>query len=88
MPLTGLVVVQMMARFRIFYGLLRKSRLSSKKPSAFRTGAIKRKEYFGFRCTIMSSLQVLQNKATKIILHRPLYSSASHALATLKCLNV
>ena len=32
----------------------------------------------------MSSLQVLQNKAAKIILDRPLYSSASHALATLK----
>ena len=31
--------------------------------------------------TLMSSLQVLQNKATKIILHQPLYSSASHALA-------
>ena len=34
--------------------------------------------------TSMSSLQVLQNKAAKIILDRPLYSSASHALATLK----
>ena len=34
--------------------------------------------------TLMSSLQVLQNKAAKIILDRPLYSSASHALATLK----
>ena len=32
----------------------------------------------------MSSLQVLQNKAGKIILDRPLYSSASHALAILK----
>ena len=32
--------------------------------------------------TLMSSLQVLQNKAAKI--DRPLYSSASHALATLK----
>ena len=31
----------------------------------------------------MSSLQVLQNKAAKIISDRPLYSSASHALATL-----
>ena len=31
-----------------------------------------------------SSLQVLQNKAAKIILDRPLYSSASHALVTLK----
>ena len=34
--------------------------------------------------TLMSSLQVLQNKAAKIILDRLLYSSASHALATLK----
>jgi len=34
----------------------------------------------------MSSLQVLQNKAAKIILDRPLYLSASHALATLKWL--
>ena len=34
--------------------------------------------------TLMSRLQVLQNKAAKIILDRPLYSSASHALATLK----
>ena len=35
--------------------------------------------------TLMTSLQVLQNKAAKIILDRPLYSSATHALATLKC---
>ena len=34
--------------------------------------------------SLMSSLQVLQNKAAKIILHRLLYSSASHALVTLK----
>ena len=34
--------------------------------------------------TLMSSLQVLQNKAAKIILDRLLYSSASHALVTLK----
>ena len=34
--------------------------------------------------TLMSSLQVLQNKAAKIILDRPLYSSATHAPATLK----
>ena len=34
--------------------------------------------------TLMISLQVLQNKAAKIILDRPLYSSATHALATLK----
>ena len=31
----------------------------------------------------MYSLQVLQNKAAKLILDRPLYSSATHALATL-----
>ena len=38
--------------------------------------------------TLMSSLQrqVLQNKTAKIILVWPLYSSASHALATLKWL--
>ena len=34
--------------------------------------------------TLMTSLQVLQNKAAKIILDKPLYSSATHALATLK----
>ena len=33
--------------------------------------------------TLMSSLQILQNKA-KIILHGPLYSSATQALATLQ----
>ena len=33
---------------------------------------------------LMTSLQVLQNTAAKIILDRPLYSSATHALATLK----
>ena len=32
----------------------------------------------------MTSLEVLQNKAAKIILDRPLYSFATHALATLK----
>ena len=34
--------------------------------------------------TLMTSLQVLKNKAAKIILDRTLYSSATHALATLK----
>ena len=34
--------------------------------------------------TFIYSLQVSQNKAAKIILDRPLFSSASHALATLK----
>ena len=34
--------------------------------------------------TLMTSLQVLQTKAAKIILDRPLYSSATHALATHK----
>ena len=34
--------------------------------------------------TAVSSLQLLQNNAAKIILDCPLYSSASHALATLK----
>ena len=33
---------------------------------------------------LMSSLQILQNKAAKIVLDRHYYSSASHALATLK----
>ena len=33
---------------------------------------------------LMTSLQVLQNKAAKIILDRPLYSSGTHAHATLK----
>ena len=35
--------------------------------------------------TSMYRLQVLQNKAVKIILDRPLYSSVTHAFATLKC---
>ena len=34
--------------------------------------------------TPMSSLQVLQNKAAKVILNRPLYSSSTEALAALK----
>ena len=34
----------------------------------------------------MSSLQVLQNKAAKVILNRPLYSSSTEALAVLKWL--
>ena len=33
---------------------------------------------------LMSILQVLQNKVAKIILDRPLYSSSTHALDTLK----
>ena len=33
---------------------------------------------------LMSSLQILQSKAAKIVLDRYLYSSASHVLATLK----
>ena len=33
---------------------------------------------------LMSSLQTLQNKAAKLILDRPPYSSASDALTTLK----
>ena len=36
----------------------------------------------------MSSLQILQNKAAKIVLDRHPYSSASHALATLKCVTL
>ena len=35
---------------------------------------------------LMSSLQVLQNKAAKVILNRPLYSSSTEALAALKWL--
>ena len=38
--------------------------------------------------TLMNDLQVLQNKAAKIILDRPLYSSATDALVTLKWLNL
>ena len=34
--------------------------------------------------TLTTSLQDLLDKAAKIILDRPLYSSATHALATLK----
>ena len=33
--------------------------------------------------TLMNNIQVLQNKAAKIILDQPLYSSASEALAKL-----
>ena len=36
--------------------------------------------------TLISSLQVLQKKAAKVILNRPLYSSSTEALATLKWL--
>ena len=36
--------------------------------------------------TLMSSLQVLQYKAAKVILNRPLYSSSTEALAALKWL--
>ena len=36
--------------------------------------------------TLMSSFQVLQNKAAKVILNRPLYSSSTEALAVLKWL--
>ena len=36
--------------------------------------------------TLMSSLQVFQNKAAKVILNRPLYSSSTEALAVLKWL--
>jgi hypothetical protein len=35
-----------------------------------------------------SELQILQNKAAKIILGRPLYSSATNALPALKWLNL
>ena len=38
--------------------------------------------------SIMNALQVLQNKAAKIILDRPFHSSATSALATLKWLNL
>ena len=38
--------------------------------------------------TIMNDLQVMQNKAAKIILDRPFYSSATDALTTLKRLNL
>ena len=36
----------------------------------------------------MNDQQVLQNKATKITLNRPLYSSATDAIITLKWLNL
>ena len=36
-----------------------------------------------YNVNLMTSLQVLQNKAAKMILDRPLYSSAMYALATL-----
>ena len=36
----------------------------------------------------MNDPQVLQNKAAKIILNRPLYSSATDAIETLKWLNL
>ena len=38
--------------------------------------------------TLTNDLQVLQNKAAKIILHRPLYPSATDALVTLRWLNL
>ena len=36
--------------------------------------------------TLMSSLYVLQNKAAKVILNRPLYSSSTEVLVVLKWL--
>ena len=55
-PLTSSVVWQMMTWFRIFYNLKKKSRLSLKRRSAFRTDAkiyLSEKKYFGVtgRCT-------------------------------------
>ena len=38
--------------------------------------------------TLINDIQALQNKAAKIILDRPLYSSATDALVTLKWLNL
>ena len=38
--------------------------------------------------TLMSNWQVLQNKAAKVILTRPLYSSSTKALAVLKWLSL
>jgi len=38
--------------------------------------------------TLMSSLQVLQNKAAKAILKRPLHSSSTEVLAVLKWLTL
>ena len=38
--------------------------------------------------SLMNDQQVLQNKATKITLNRPLYSSATDAIITLKWLNL
>ena len=38
--------------------------------------------------TIMNDLQIIQNKAAKIILDKPLYSSATDALTTLKWLKL
>ena len=37
-----------------------------------------------YNSILLSSLQILQNKAAKLILNRPLYSSASDALTSLK----
>ena len=38
--------------------------------------------------TIMNDLQIMQNMAAKIILDKPLYSSATDALTTLKWLKL
>ncbi|RMX40680.1 hypothetical protein pdam_00020711 [Pocillopora damicornis] len=38
--------------------------------------------------SLMNNLQVLQNKARKIIPHRPFYLSATDAIVTLKWLNL
>ena len=40
------------------------------------------------KVSLMNDQQVLQNKATKITLNRPLYSSATDAIITLKWLNL
>lgn len=39
-----------------------------------------------YNITLMSSLQVLQSRAAKVILNRPLYSSSTEALVVLKWL--
>ena len=50
----------MMARFRNFYNLEKKSRLSLKRRSAFRTGIkiyLSEKKFFGVRCTLIITSQ-------------------------------
>ena len=74
MPLTSSVMQQMMARFRNFYSL---SILSLKRCSVFRTGAKKRKKYFGFRCTLNIFCPLRWSESEALLIGHKLSKSVS-----------